>query len=335
MVGNYNTNMELLNITNSFNIFGLEIKFYGVTMAIAYAVALIVAIVLCKKKKYDSNLPYKLLLLIFPLAVIGGRLGYVIFSERSWTFLEILDIRSGGLMLYGGIFLALIGVVIYAVIKKQNVLKYFDLIVPCMILAQAIGRWGNFFNQEAYGYVVNNPELQWFPFAVFIEAEGAWHLATFFYESIWCFASFFVLYFVHTKTNKLGLTTALYLILYGTERLFVEGLRTDSLYVGPIRVSQLISTIMILLGLLYVIYLIIIEFKKRKLAKVKFNETHIYEDTAKKLSNLEYTAPTKQYEAQPQQEPVKKTCGNKRVEKIIEQNRINKEQKQKKSKNKK
>lgn len=284
----YNEFMEkILNVPTGFTVFGLEIKFYGITMALSYALALIVCIILCKKKKYEENLPYKLLLIAFPLAVIGGRLGYVLFDNRTWSFAEILDIRSGGLMLYGGVFVALIGIVTYALIKKQNPIKFMDLIVPCLIIAQALGRWGNFFNQEAYGNLITNPSMQWFPFGVYIEREhftadaisqlvsaygnanmsGAWFYATFFYESLWCFLSFFAIYFVYIKTNKVGLATGMYLVLYASERLLVEGVRTDSLYLGStgIRVSQLISILMIITGVAILAYILIKELKQRQL----------------------------------------------------------------------
>ncbi len=278
---------KILNVPTGFTVFGLEIKFYGITMALSYALALIVCIILCKKKKYEENLPYKLLLIAFPLAVIGGRLGYVLFDNRTWSFAEILDIRSGGLMLYGGVFVALIGIVTYALIKKQNPIKFMDLIVPCLIIAQALGRWGNFFNQEAYGNLITNPSMQWFPFGVYIEREhftadaisqlvsaygnanmsGAWFYATFFYESLWCFLSFFAIYFVYIKTNKVGLATGMYLVLYASERLLVEGVRTDSLYLGStgIRVSQLISILMIITGVAILAYILIKELKQRQL----------------------------------------------------------------------
>lgn len=327
---------QLLSIPSGFKLFGLEIKFYGITMALAYAVALIICIILCKKKRYNENLPYKLLLIAFPLAVIGGRLGYVIFYPGDWTFAKILDIRSGGLMLYGGVFLALIGIWVYSAIKKQNVLKYLDLIAPCLVLAQAIGRWGNFFNQEAYGITITNPAWQWFPFGVFIEADGLWHYATFFYESLWCVITFITIYIVYSKTNKIGLSTSLYLVMYGTERLLVEGLRTDSLYLGSIRVSQLISVIMIVFGLAWLVYLFIKTKKEQKLAQAKYEQTHIYEKTSQELAGANYTAPTKEYETKRESEnpissaeanpllnsensvinPTDETIKNARVEKI-------------------
>lgn len=344
---------KLLSIPSGFKIFGLEVKFYGITMALSYAIALIVCIVLCKKKKYDENLPYKLLLIAFPLAVIGGRLGYVIFDNRTWTFAEILDIRSGGLMLYGGVLLALVGMLVYAWAKKQNPLKYLDLIAPCLVLAQAIGRWGNFFNQEAYGNLITNPNMQWFPFGVYIESShftnealaqvasaygtgtsGAWFYATFFYESLWCVLTFITLYIVYKKTNKVGLTTSLYLVLYATERLLVEGIRTDSLYLGStgIRISQLISIIMIVCGGAYLVYLLLMHLKNKKTVPVK-KEQSIYEETSDALKQMQYQefddlSKSQEEKSNEQNSLLKSSFGslsteskNKRVEKIKNRNK--------------
>lgn len=353
---------NLLNLSNGFTLFGIEIRYYGVIMALSYVLALVVCIILCKKKKYSENLPYKLLLIAFPLAVIGGRLGYVIFSGREWTFAQIIDIRSGGLMLYGGILLALVGIWIYSLIKKQNLLKYLDLIAPCLIIAQALGRWGNFFNQEAYGNLITNPSMQWFPFGVYIESSnfttealqqvasafgstsvsGAWFYATFFYESIWCLISFVALYIVCTKTNKLGLTTSLYLVLYGTERLLVEGLRTDSLYVGSsgLRVSQLISIIMIILGLIYLLYIFISTKKQKNLALAQaeqYQEQIPYVAESQEVKNIKYDAP-KYAQTDASKQPKTstlldkpETSGNSRVEKIKKQNELHKQNKKNKN----
>lgn len=268
---------------SGFSLFGLEIKYYGIIMAISFAVALLVAIHLAKKKGMNENLPYVLLIIVFPLAVIGARLYYVIFSGREWTFAEILDIRSGGLAIYGGIIFSLIGIIVYSLIKKQNILKNLDLIAPCLILAQAIGRWGNFFNQEAYGTEVTNPSFQWFPFSVYIEIINEWHLATFFYESLWCLLGFVLIYLLYKRTEKTGLSTAVYLVFYGTGRFFIEQLRTDSLYVGAtsLRVSQIVSGVMVVLGVAYLIYLLIKHKKYPSPAQIKISDNTDIKNTKK------------------------------------------------------
>lgn len=141
-----------------------------------------------------------------------------------------------------------------------------DVIAPSLIIAQSIGRWGNFINQEAYGYLVENPNLQWFPYAVYIEADASWHLATFFYESMWNLIGFailmVILYFVKNK----GAVVASYLVWEGIGRAMIEGLRTDSLYIGSsgIRVSQLLSIFMIVGGLVWIGFIIYKDIKQKK-----------------------------------------------------------------------
>ena len=126
-----------------------------------------------------------------------------------------------------------------------------DFAMPSLILGQAIGRWGNFVNQEAFGNLITDPNLQFFPYGVYIERLGEWHQATFFYESMWNLAVFIIMMLVARKVKKAGWMTAIYFIGYGLGRFFIEGLRTDSLYLVPgIRVSQLVSLILIAAGII-------------------------------------------------------------------------------------
>ena len=249
----------------------MKINFLGI-------VGVLIVSKLAKHKGFDSSIAFDLVLIAFPLAIVGARLNYVLFTpNNNWTFLSILQVWNGGLMIYGGVLFAAIGIAVYCKIKKYSILKVFDLIAPALILGQAIGRWGNFFNQEAYGSLVTNASFQWFPFSVWIEnghftseakmqlvnaygtseVAGAWFNATFFYESIWCLGGFFLLYWLNKKTDQIGLVTATYFVYYGLERFFVEMLRTDSLYLGSIKISVLISGLLILTGLSYLIYLVI------------------------------------------------------------------------------
>jgi phosphatidylglycerol:prolipoprotein diacylglycerol transferase len=129
-----------------------------------------------------------------------------------------------------------------------------------------LGRWGNFFNQEAFGPLVTDPSLQWFPYAVYIDAESAWHMATFFYESMWNLVGLIIVTMLYLRTNKDGIATSFYLIYYGIGRAFIEGLRTDSLYFGNtgIRVSQLLSLILVMVGISLFIYYYIKQRKNKK-----------------------------------------------------------------------
>ena len=124
-----------------------------------------------------------------PAALVGARLYYVIFSWDMYKddLWKIFSVREGGMAIYGGVLAGVFAGWIFSRVRKTPFLSLADLAAPSLALGQAIGRWGNFVNQEAYGYTVTNPALCHFPIAVFIEADGQWHLATFFYESVWCF----------------------------------------------------------------------------------------------------------------------------------------------------
>ncbi len=139
---------------------------------------------------------------------------------------------------------------------KFPLFRFLDLVVPSLVLGQSIGRWGNFVNQKAFGNLVANPSLQFFPYAVYINALGEWHQATFFYESMWNLCLLIAMLIVSRKKPKAGTLTCMYFVIYGLGRLLIEGLRTDSLYINPgIRVSQVLSLIMIFVGvLLYLVF---------------------------------------------------------------------------------
>lgn len=307
------------------NIFGLEIRFYGILMATAFVVGLFIVRKLCKMKGFDENMPYDLLLIVFPSAIVGARINYVLFTlDRGWTFAEILSIWHGGLMIYGGVLFSVVAIWIYCYCKKISFLSVIDMLAPVLILGQAIGRWGNFFNQEAYGSLITNPAFQWFPFGVYIEnsnftpeareqvakafggsaVEGAWFNATFFYESLWCAIGFVLLYLIYTKTNKKGLCVATYFAYYGFERFFVEMLRTDSLYLGNIKISVLVSALLFIAGICWLLAMYIkdkrvallncnvaLQVKSPKLDKTQNLETKSFEKTGEPIAqNAEQNA---------------------------------------------
>lgn len=242
---------------DGFYIGTFQVKFYGLIMAFSMLVGVLLAIKLAKKHKIKSDDILLLALIVLPLSVVGARLYYCIFYSYNYSFWELFNIRQGGLAIYGGVIGGILGVIIFALIKKdiKLVLVVFDILAPCLILGQCLGRWGNFFNQEAYGNLVTNKNMQWFPYAVFIEDKNAWYQATFFYESLWNFVGFLMLLFVYKRSKMIGSTAGLYFIWYGIGRTLIEGLRSDSLYVGSsnIRVSQVLSMILVLIGLTMVI----------------------------------------------------------------------------------
>jgi phosphatidylglycerol:prolipoprotein diacylglycerol transferase len=187
------------------------------------------------------------LLLAIPVAIIGARLYYVAFEWELYRGdpLRILRVREGGLAVYGGIIGGLLAAFVMSRIKRVSFAKILDACAPSLMLGQAIGRWGNYANMEAYGLAVNDPRWQWFPFAVRIPIDGGWQwfMATFFYESIWCFIGFVILRGMRRRLSRPGDVFLWYVLLYGVERTFIEGLRLDSLMLGStgIRVSQALS----------------------------------------------------------------------------------------------
>lgn len=251
-------NISLFLLRDGITVFGRDIKFYGIIIAIGMLIAIFMARRLCKHRGINPDEIYTLALIVIPFAILGARSYYCIFSEDSYTFVEFWKIWEGGLAILGGVIGGIIAIIIYCAWKKnfKIIPVLFDIIVPGLIFAQCMGRWGNFFNQEAFGYEITNTKLQWFPFGVFIEETGGWHLATFFYESMWNLIGTVLLIFVFYKSKHTGTTTATYLIYYGIGRYWIEGLRTDSLYFWNtnIRISQALSIVMILIGIVILGY---------------------------------------------------------------------------------
>ena len=201
--------------------------------------------------------------------IVGARIYYVIFNIKPYLSnpISILYVWEGGLAIYGAIIAGFITLVYQT--KKKNIAlgKLTDMIVPSLILAQAIGRWGNFFNQEAHGGIVTLEFLKKIHIPNFIikgmYINGNYYHPTFFYESLWCLLGFILLVIIRRllKNSKDGTLTFIYLIWYGIGRFFIEGLRTDSLYLGMFRISQIVSIVIIIIGIIGLIY------NKRKEAK--------------------------------------------------------------------
>lgn len=214
-----------------------------------------------------------LALWVLPFGIVGARVYYVVFSWQDFQhdFLSVFRIWEGGIAIYGALIAGLITVLVFARIRKISPLTLCDIVVPGVILAQAIGRWGNYFNMEAYGAAITNPSLQFFPFAVKIPAdsEAPWHMATFFYESAWNILVFIFLIIARRKYfRKRGDVLFFYAFLYACGRLIIEDFRTDSLYAASsVRISQLLS-VLICIGLL--VYYFLISGKKSGSGSVIF-----------------------------------------------------------------
>ena len=236
----------MLYLTSTgFVLFGLDVHWYGVIIAAGMALA----VALAARRERGLGLPrdtaLDLALAGIPAAIVGARLYYVLFSWSAYADRPVraLFIWEGGMAIYGGILGGVLAGYVYARRKRLPFLKLADLAAPSFALGQAIGRWGNFVNQEAYGAVAAHEWQRHFPISVFIQADGQWHCATFFYESAWCFLIVAALLIAEKKRlfRRDGQMFAAYVFLYALERSLVEGLRTDSLYLGSLRASQLLS----------------------------------------------------------------------------------------------
>ena len=278
-------------VNKSFTVFGFEIAYYGVIMALSMVCGALMAYHEAKRtgQKVDDYIDYTL------FGIVGGiicaRLYYVIFEwdYYSKNLTQIFNLRGGGLAIYGGIIGAVVVAVIFCKVKKMKFFKFTDTAVLGLITGQIIGRWGNFFNREAFGSYTNSLFAMQIPTNFFIEhgrideivSNGLYDKATyvvsgneaatfiqvhptFLYESMWNLVLLLLIIFFFTKRKKFdGELIAIYCIGYGIGRFLIEGLRTDSLMIGStgIRVSQILALILAVFGTAFIIY------KRKKITK--------------------------------------------------------------------
>ena len=243
----------------AFSVFGMDIMWYGIIIAFGVIMALVSANYLAGKRDLNFEIIIDAFLVVFPVSIICARLYYVVFEiENYHTFMDVINIRNGGMAIHGGVIGALLSGYIFAKYRKINFFKYVDIIMPGVILAQAIGRWGNFMNKEAHGDIVSKAFISKFP--EFIQngmlINGNYYHPTFLYESVWNFIVFAILFIIALRKDEdnNGIVLGLYLILYSVGRFFIEGLRTDSLMFMGLRVAQLISILGVIIGLVLIIY---------------------------------------------------------------------------------
>ncbi len=226
----------------AFTVFGVDIMWYGILIGIGMAIAIYIALKEARRKGLDEDKILNAVIIAIPVGVVCARLYYVVFS---WDYYgsnpsEILDIRGGGLAIHGGLIGGIVSAYIYSRAKNLNFLKLADTLLLGVPIAQAIGRWGNFINGEAHGGPTNLPWA--------ITVDGTKVHPTFLYESLWNIIVFIILFLRRKKSKFDGEITFLYISLYSIGRFFIEGLRTDSLMLGPLRMAQVISLVFILVG---------------------------------------------------------------------------------------
>ena len=243
----------------------IQIYWYSIFILVAFVIGGRLAFKEAKRFNISKEFMTNLFFYLVPIVLIGARIYYVLFNLDYYLInpIGILKVWEGGLAIHGGLIAGLLFIVFYT--NKYNVssLRMLDIIVVSLILGQAIGRWGNFFNGEAYGPVVSLEFLQKLNLPNFIIdgmlIDGLYRHPTFLYESIWCLIGFIIMFILrYTKKLRLGQLTSFYLIWYGVERFFMESLRTDSLMLGSLKMAQLVSLGMVIVG---VVVLIVIRRK--------------------------------------------------------------------------
>lgn len=241
----------------AFWILGKPIYWYGILIASAVMVGIWLATREYRRRGYNGDIMLDFVLLAVPLAIVGARIYYVAFTWEMFAgqpWWKVFAIWEGGMAIYGAVIGGIVAALIFAKWKKVSFWDIVDSAAPSLILGQAVGRWGNFFNHEAYGYLINDPAWQWFPAAVNI--NGEWHMATFFYESFWNVLVFlFLMFYFRKKAKRKGDVFLMYLSLYGLGRMVIEGLRMDSLWLIPdvIRISQVLAGAMFIGGLIWMV----------------------------------------------------------------------------------
>jgi len=222
----------------AFSIGSFDIMWYGILVAVAIGLCVIIPMLRAKSHGFTDERILNYAIVVVLSGIVGARLYYVIFNWDYYgeDLLRIFAFREGGLAIHGGLLFGILGGIIAARLWKDNTLSFLDLAITSVPLGQAIGRWGNYFNQEAHG---GPTDLPW---GVIIDGQKV-H-PTFLYESIWCLLLFLFLLFIIEPRRKFdGQTLFLYCMLYSVERFFVESLRTDSLMLGSLRQAQVLSVI--------------------------------------------------------------------------------------------
>ncbi len=256
----------------AFKVFNLPIYYYGIIVSVAAIVGFYCSLFIAKK--YYKELNSEILYDIVPLVIVGGflcaRLYYCLLNIEYYSnnLLEIFDFRQGGLSIHGGIVGGLVFGCLFAYTKKYPMLKLADIIAYGLVLAQAVGRWGNFFNNEAYGLPTDSFIAVFVPLQSRVSGYESFNYfhPTFLYESFCNLIIFLILLFVIRRLckNLDGFIFASYLILYSLARFFIEGIRIDCIKdIGVLHVPQIASIIMFILGVMF-ISIILVKNKKTK-----------------------------------------------------------------------
>ena len=270
----------------AFKIGSVEIRWYGIIIVSAIFLALGYCFIRAKHEQIKSEDLIDMSIFAVIFSVIGARLYYVLMTLGEYdTFLDVISTWNGGLAIYGAVIAGAITVYLVCRIKKISFLKAFDMASPALLMAQAIGRWGNFVNGEAYGHAIPEDSVLYFLRMGITphEIPGAYGMAyvhpTFFYESVWNILGFIIINALYKKKKFDGQVFLMYITWYGFGRMFIEGLRTDSLYLGVFRISQVLAFVCFVAGSIILVY------KLSKARRAKLTESD-YELAFPKFSHM-------------------------------------------------
>ena len=271
-----------LNPPRGFTIPGTDftIYYYGVIIALGLVLAVMYGLRRSKEFGLKQDDILDGVLWIVPLCIICARAYYVLFElEQYKTFADVINIRKGGLAIYGGVIGAVIGVVIFSKVKKVSLPAVLDLVGIAFLIGQSIGRWGNFINREAYGA----PTDCFLRMGLVVNGELGYYHPTFLYESVWNAIGFVLLHFLSKKRQYDGQIALGYAAWYGLGRAFIEGLRMDSLYWGTFRVSQVLAAVSCMAAVVTLLVMAIRGNKQKKLFVDYVNAMDQAEEAAKKV----------------------------------------------------
>ena len=240
----------------------VSIYWYSFLVLVAVLIGYEIVIQYSKKLNFHVAEITDMVLYLVLWSVVGARLYYVIFNFDAFrdNLIGVFQIWRGGLAIYGAIIAAFLYIIYYCFKRKISFVRVLDIYSLSLLLGQAIGRWGNFFNQEAYGGSTTYEALRSLHIPEFVirgmYIENVYRQPTFLYESLWCFIGVIILFYIRKKKGEVvGKQICFYFLWYGFGRFFIEGLRSDSLYVGVFKVSQIVSVILFFIGLFGLIYI--------------------------------------------------------------------------------
>ncbi len=246
-------------------VFGFEIYYYAICIVAGMILAAALSALLMKRRNMAPDFIFTLFVVCIPTAIVGARL-FSCLTDPNLGIGKFFEFREGGLSITGGVIGGVTAGLVVCLVCKVNFLRAADCVVVTILFAQAIGRWGNYFNQEVFGSEITDPAQQWFPWAVYIEGRHGWYHAFFFYEMVLNLIGFAILFTMawYRKSKPNGILMFLYFVWYGTVRAFMEPLRDEEFILdgGGVPWSEVFAILMIGFGVIGCLVLMILNFLK-------------------------------------------------------------------------